>query len=114
DPRLSNRFIDLRCRSTAGDTTDGLPIDLNRHSPLVGEGVGEHQALKIATLELVRGVLGRAAINCGVPSLLLGELDGVEARSVGLLKEEQVTTLVDNTDRDLDVSLLRFRFGSGH
>ncbi len=60
---------------------------------------------------MVGRVLGRAAIERSVAGFFLRELDGIDARAIRLLEEEEVAALVDDTDRNLHVSLFRFRFG---
>ena len=43
----------------------------------------------------------------------LRELDGVQARLVGLLQEEEVAALVDDADGHLHIAVLGFPLGGG-
>ena len=110
---LANGFVHLGSRAADPNPSKVLAFNLDWKPALVRERLGKHQNLVFGILKLIGGGLRGLLIKSGMPGLFLGELNGVESGSIAFLEKEQITTIVDDADRDVYIPFRRFGLGGG-
>jgi hypothetical protein len=83
--RLCDRFVDLRFCAAGGNTAEGLAVDLDGQSALVGEEVRESEDVDIAFFQCIGAVFRGTPVKRRVAGFPLGEFQGVERRAIRFL-----------------------------
>src|SRR5580693_3687834 len=75
---LDDRFVNFGLGAAGGHAADRFAVHLDRKAALIREIVRERQGLNVSLLHVIGSIFRRGAISCGVPRLLLCELDRAE------------------------------------